>query len=225
MLMWNGRRSFDQALRRLQKDVVGLGTLVDTAMQCAVEALNDLDSGEARRIIDNDLRINQERLRIEEEAIELIATQQPMARDLRSIVAALEIVTELERIGDYAAGNAKIVLLHTEGTLAARLPELEAMADQAGSMLRRSLTAYIEGDASVAVAIAAEDDRVDELHDRVYHTLLETMLADPSTIKRATWLLWVAHNLERSADRVTNICERVVYQATGRLAEMNVSTY
>jgi phosphate transport system protein len=225
MLMWNGRPSFDQTLRRLQKDVVGLGTMVDDAMQRAAEALNELDSGEARRIIDNDVRINQDRLRIEEEAIELIATQQPMARDLRSIVAALEIVTELERIGDYASGNAKIVLLHAGAPVVARLPELEAMADEAGSMLRRSLTAYLDGDASAAVAIAAEDDRVDELHDRVYHALLEIMLADPSTIKRATWLLWVAHNLERSADRVTNICERVVYQATGRLEEINISTY
>jgi phosphate transport system protein len=223
--MWNGRPSFDQALRRLQKDVVELGTMVDDAMQRSVEALNQLDSRQARDIIANDLHINQERLRIEEAAIELIATQQPMARDLRSIVAALEIVTELERIADYAAGNAKIVLLHAGGPLVARLPELETMAGEARSMLRRSLTAYIEGDASAATAIAAEDDRVDELHDRVYHSLLEMMLADPSTIKRATWLLWVAHNLERSADRVTNICERVVYQATGRLEEMNVSAY
>ncbi len=225
MLMWNGRPSFDQTLRRLQKDVVGLGTMVDDAMQRAAEALNELDSGEARRIIDTDVRINQERLRIEEEAIELIATQQPMARDLRSIVAALEIVTELERIGDYAAGNAKIVLLHAGAPVVARLSELEAMAAEARSMLRRSLTAYLDGDASAAIAIAAEDDRVDELHERVYHMMLETMLADPSTIQRATWLLWVAHNLERSADRVTNICERVVYQATGRLEEINVSTY
>jgi phosphate transport system protein len=223
--MWNGRPSFDQALRRLQKDVVELGAMVDNAMQGAMEALNQLDSGEARRIIENDLQINQERLRIEEAAIELIATQQPMARDLRSIVAALEIVTELERIADYAAGNSKIVLLHAGGQLVAHLPDIQTMADEARSMLRRTLAAYIEGDASAATAIAAEDDRVDALHDRVYHNLLETMLADPSTIKRATWLLWVAHNLERSADRVTNICERVVYQATGRMEETNVSTY
>jgi phosphate transport system protein len=223
--MWNGRPSFDQALRRLQKDVVKLGGMVDDAMQRSVEALNQLDSREARGIIENDLHINQERLRIEEAAIELIATQQPMARDLRSIVAALEIVTELERIADYAAGNAKIVVMHAGGPLVARLPELETMADEARSMLRRSLTAYIEGDASAATAIAAEDDRVDALHERVYVALLEVMLADPGTIKRATWLLWVAHNLERSADRVTNICERVVYQATGRMEETNVSTY
>ncbi len=199
--------------------------MVDDAMQGSVEALNQLDSREARGIIENDFHINQERLRIEEAAIELIATQQPMARDLRSIVAALEIVTELERIADYAAGNAKIVLLHAGGPLVARLPELERMADEARSMLRRSLTAYIDADASAATAIAAEDDRVDALHDQAYRSLLEVMLLDPSTIERATWLLWVAHNLERSADRVTNICERIVYQATGRMEETNVSTY
>jgi phosphate transport system protein len=180
---------------------VDLGDMIDHAMQRSVEALNQLDSEEARRIIQNDHQINQQRLRIEQAAIELIATQQPTARDLRSIVAALEIVTELERIGDYAAGNAKIVLMHAEGPLVARLPELETMADTTRSMLRRSLTAYIEGDASTATAIAVEDDRVDALHDQVYHSLLEVMLEDPSTIKRATWLLWVAHNLERSADR------------------------
>ena len=223
--MWNGRPSFDQALQRLQKQVVELGAMVNDAMQRSVEALNQLDSGKARDIIENDLHINRERLRIEEAAIELIATQQPMARDLRSIVAALEIVTELERIADYAAGNAKIVLMHAGGPIVARLPDIQTMADQARSMLRRSLTAYIEGDASAASAIAAEDDRVDALHERVYVALLEVMLADPGTIQRATWLLWVAHNLERSADRVTNICERVVYQATGRMEETNVSTY
>jgi phosphate transport system protein len=223
--MWNGRPSFQHALCQLQEDVLNLCAVVDRALERAIAALSDFDRAEARQIVDDDQRINQERLRIEEEAIELIATQQPMARDLRTIVAALAIVTELERIGDYAEGIAKVVLLHREPPLPGPLPELGTMADSARSMLRRSLAAFVHSDASSARAIATEDDAVDALHERVYRELLGIMLTDPSTVDRATWLLWVAHNLERSADRVTNICERVVYAATGSMEQMNVSTY
>jgi phosphate transport system protein len=223
--MWNGRPSFQRALCRLQEDVLDLGAVVDCAIERAIAALCNFDRAEARQIVDDDQQINQERLRIEEEAIELIATQQPMARDLRTIVAALAIVTELERIGDYAEGIAKVTLLHREPPLPGPLAKLGTMADTARSMLRRSLVAFVQADASSARAIATEDDAVDAQHDRVYRELLGIMLADPSTVDRATWLLWVAHNLERSADRVTNICERVVYEATGSMEQMNVSTY
>jgi phosphate transport system protein len=224
-LMWNGRPSFQRALCELQEDVLGLGALVEHAIERAIAALVQFDRTEARQIIDADQQINQERLRIEQKAIELIATQQPMARDLRTIVAALAIVTELERIGDYAEGIAKVVLLHRGPPLPGPLADLGAMAQDARSMLRRSLVAFVQADASAASAIAAEDDTVDDLHERVYRELLGIMLSDPSTVDRATWLLWVAHNLERAADRVTNICERVVYEATGRVEQMNISKY
>jgi phosphate transport system protein len=224
-LMWNGRPSFQRALCELQEDVLGLGALVEHAIERAIAALSDSDRTEARQIIDADQQINQERLRIEQKAIELIATQQPMARDLRTIVAALAIVTELERIGDYGEGIAKVVLLHRGPPLPGPLADLGAMAQDARSMLRRSLVAFVQADASAASAIAAEDDTVDDLHERVYRELLGIMLSDPSTVDRATWLLWVAHNLERAADRVTNICERVVYEATGRVEQMNISKY
>jgi phosphate transport system protein len=224
-LMWNGRPSFQRALCELQEDVLGLGALVEQAIERAIAALVQFDRTEARQIIDADEHINQERLRIEQKAIELIATQQPMARDLRTIVAALAIVTELERIGDYAEGIAKVVLLHRGPPLPGPLADLGAMAEEARSMLRRSLVAFVQADASAASAIAAEDDTVDDLHERVYRELLGIMLSDPNTVDRATWLLWVAHNLERAADRVTNICERVVYEATGRVEQMNISKY
>ncbi len=179
----------------------------------------------ARRIIRDDLEINRQRFQIEERVIELMATQQPMARDLRRLVAVLNILTELERIADHAEGNAKIVLLHSGQPLIKPLVDLPLMADKGRDMLRRSLTALVEHDPEAARRIAAEDDEVDALYDRIYQDLLAIMLKDPTTIDRATWLLWAAHNFERIADRVTNICERVVYEVSGRMQEMNVSTY
>ena len=219
------RASFDRALRELQDEVLALGSMVDRAIERSIEALKRLDQQAARDIIQEDLEINQKRFQIEEQAIELIATQQPLARDLRTIVAVLNIIVELERMGDYAEGIAKIVLLHRDQPLLKPLIDLPRMADKARDMLRRSLDALVERDAEAAKAIAAEDDEVDALYDQVYRELLTYMIQDPRTMDRATWLLWAAHNLERTADRVTNICERVVYEVTGRMEEMNVSKY
>jgi phosphate transport system protein len=154
-----------------------------------------------------------------------MATQQPMASDLRRIVAVLNIIVELERMGDYAEGIAKIVLMHRDTPLLKPLVDVPRMAEQARDMLRRSLDAFIRRDAPAAIAIAAEDDAVDALYEQIYRELFTYMLQDPKTFDRATWLLWVAHNLERIADRVTNICERVVFEVTGRMEEMNVSKY
>ena len=223
--MWATRTSFDRALRELQDQVLVLGSLVDKAIERSMEALRRLDHQAAREIIQDDDRIDQRRFQIENQAIELIAMQQPMARDLRTIVAVLHIVVELERMGDYAEGIAKIVLMHGDQPLLKPLIDLPRMADQARQMLRRSLDAFIEHDAEAAKEIAAEDDEVDALYNQVYRELLTFMLNDPRTIDRATWLMWVSHNLERIADRVTNICERVVYEVTGQMEEMNVSKY
>ena len=223
--MWTGRASFDRALRGLHDEVLVLGSMADKAIERSIEALRRLDQEAAREVIRDDFKINRKRFEIEEQAIELIATQQPMARDLRTIVAVLNIIVELERIGDYAEGIGKIVLLHGEQVLLKPLIDVPRMADKARDMLRRSLDAFVERDAEAARRIAAEDDEVDALYNQVYRELLTFMLGDPRTIDRATWLLWVAHNLERIADRVTNICERVVYEATGRMEELNVSKY
>lgn len=223
--MWTTRATFDRALRDLQDQVLVLGSMVDKAIERSIEALKRLDQAAAEQIIANDSLIDRKRFEIEEQAIELIATQQPMARDLRTIVAVLNIIVELERMGDYAEGIAKIVLMHGDQPLLKPLIDIPRMADLARDMLRRALEALVERDAEAAKRIAAQDDEVDALYDQVYRELLTYMMQDPRTFNRATWLLWVAHNLERIADRVTNICERVVYEVTGRMEEMNVSRY
>jgi phosphate transport system protein len=222
---WTGRASFDRALHTLRDEILELGSMVDKAIERSIEALKRLDQPAAREIIHDDFKINEKRFHIEEQAIQLIATQQPTARDLRRIVAVLNIIVELERMGDYAEGIGKIVLMHGDQPVLKPLIDVPRMADKARDMLRRSLDAFIERDAAAARQIAAEDDEVDALYDQVYRELLTYMINDPRTIDRATWLLWVAHNLERIADRVTNICERVVYEATGKMEEMNVSKY
>ncbi len=219
------RVALEEGLRSLEDGVVELASMVDKAISRSVEALKRLDQEEAKRIVHEDLLINKKRFDIEEQAIELIATQQPMARDLRRIIAILNIIVDLERMADHAEGIAKIVLMHQDKPLLKPLIDIPRMAEKARDMLRRSIDAFIRRDVEAAYKIAAEDDEVDALYDQVYRELLTYMLQDPRTIDRATWLLWVAHNLERIADRVTNICERVIYDVTGRMEEINVSKY
>jgi phosphate transport system protein len=219
------RTTFHQELRTLQDEVLILGSMVDKAIGRSIEALERLDHAEARRIIADDNAIDVKRFTIEERAVLLIATQQPLASDLRMIVAVLHIIVDLERMGDYAEGIAKITLLHEDTPILKPLVDIPRMATKARDMLRRSLDAFIRHDVDAAKAIAAEDDEVDALYDQVYRELFTYMLDDPTTFDRATWLLWVAHNVERIADRVTNICERVVFAVTGRMEEMNTSKY
>jgi phosphate transport system protein len=219
------RLHFEQQLQDLQDDLLLMASMVDKAVDRSVEALKQRDREASERLIHDDLAINEKRFEIEERALTLIATQQPMARDLRTIAAVIHIVTDLERMGDYAEGIAKITLLHGDQPLLKPLIDIPRMADMCRSMLRRTMDAYIARDAEAAKAIAEEDDAVDELYDQVYHELVMFMVSDPKTIERATWLLWAAHNLERVADRVTNICERVVFLVTGRMEEINVSKY
>ncbi|MBI4497748.1 MAG: phosphate signaling complex protein PhoU [Chloroflexi bacterium] len=219
------RLGFEQALRHLQDDILVLGSMVDKQLDRSIEALKRLDTEAARRIAHDDIEVNRKRFQIEDRAIQLIATQQPMARDLRTIVAVLIIAEELERMGDYAEGIAKIILLHGDQPLLKPLIDIPRMAELAQDMLRRSLDAFLERDAVAARAIANEDDEVDALYNQVYRELLTYMFQDPTTFDRATWLLWVAHNLERFADRVTNICERVVFEVTGQMQEINTSKY
>ena len=219
------RTHFDTQLRSLQDDLLVLASMVDKAIARSVESLKERDRAASEAVIRDDAAINQKRFELEERALMLIATQQPMARDLRIIASVIHMVTDLERMGDYAEGIAKINLLHGDQPLLKPLIDLPRMADRCRDMLRRSLDAFLARDAEAAKAIAAEDDEVDALYDQVYHELVMFMVSDPKTIERATWLLWAAHNLERVADRVTNICERVVFLVTGRMEEMNVSNY
>jgi phosphate transport system protein len=198
--------------------------MVSKATLLAIEALQNRDLTLAKQIITDDQKINRKRFEIEEKCIQLIATQQPMASDLRTIVSVLNIITELERIGDYAEGNAKITIMIGNEPPLKPLIDIPRMADKTVDMLNRSLTAFINHDADAAMKISAEDDFIDNLYDQVFRELLTFMAEDPKTITRATRLIWVTHNLERSADRVTNICERIVFMVTGKMEE-NTSLY
>ena len=219
------RQSYHLELQNLHDQVLLLGSMVDKAIGRALDSLVRRDADLARAVIEDDALVNRKRFQIEEQGIHLIATQQPMASDLRSIVAILSIVVDLERIGDYAAGIAKITLMHHDRPMVKPLVDIPRMAEIARGMLRRALDAFVVLDVDAARTIANEDDQVDELYDRVYQELIALMIANPQVVDRATWLLWVSHNLERIADRVTNICERIIYKATGELVEINVSTY
>jgi phosphate transport system protein len=219
------RRILDDCLRELKDEVLILGSMVEKAIARSVKALKERDLEMAEQIIADDAKIDQKRLDIEEKCIEIIISQQPVASDLRVIVAVLNIIVDLERIGDHAEGNARIALMIGKEPPLKPLIDIPRMAEKAGDMLHRSLDAFISRDSEGAIAICLEDDEVDNLYDQVYRELLVFMMEDPRTITRATRLIWVAHNLERSADRVTNICERVVFMVTGKMKEIGVSKY
>ena len=219
------RIAFDQYLTEVQEDMLVLADMVESAIDRSVQALKGRNAEMARQVIDDDIKINRKRYDIEEKCLELIATQQPLAGDLRTIVAVLYMVVDLERMGDHAEGIAKIVVTLADEPPLKPYVDLPRMADIATEMLRESLEAFKHRDVERARAIIDRDDEVDALYNQVDRELLTYMLNDPRTIERATYLIWVAHNLERIADRVTNVCERVVYLVTGKVEELNVSKY
>jgi phosphate transport system protein len=216
------RETFDQELQRLQDEVLVLGSMVEKAIIESVESLKRRDLKEAQRLIAEDRILNEKRFVIEHDALTLIATQQPMAGDMRTLAAVLAIISELERIGDYAKGISKINLMMGEAPFVKPLVDIPRMAEKAQDMLHRALKAFVQRDVNLARAISEDDDEVDALYNQVYRELLIFMLNDPGTIDQCTYLLWVAHNLERAADRVINLCERVVFTVTGELTEMDV---
>jgi phosphate transport system protein len=205
----------------VQDEVLALGNMVESALIDAVSALRRRDFETARRIVAGDREINRKRFGIENDAMVLIATQQPMAGDLRTLAAVLEIVTELERMGDYAKGIARICTLMADMPPLKPIADISLMAEKVRHMLHLSLDAFVGRDVELARSIPAMDDEVDDLYNQVYRELIGHIIAGPHTIDRATYLLWVAHNLERTADRVINICERVVYAVTGSLTELD----
>jgi phosphate transport system protein len=219
------RTAFHKRLREIQDEVLVMGSMAGKAIESSIKALKDRDLNLAQKIIDDDLKVNQKRFDIEEKCVGLIATQQPMAGDLRILVAILNITTEIERIGDYAIGIARIVVMIGDEPPLKPLVDIPRMAEQTVDMLRRSLDALINRDVEAAKKIATEDELVDNLYDQVFRELLVFMAEDARTITRATRLIWVTHNLERAADRVTNICERVVYIITGKMEEIGASKY
>ena len=198
-----------------------MGSTVEKAILDSVKALGERNWEEAERIIAEDRLVNRKRFAIERDVLVLIATQQPMAIDLRMLAAILEIVTELERIGDYAKGISKINLMIGEAPLLKPLIDLPRMAQKATDMLHQALEAFVRMDADLARSIPPKDDEVDALYDQVQRELLTYILADPKNLEQANYLTWAAHNLERAADRVTNICERIVFTVTGEMNELD----
>jgi phosphate transport system protein len=217
------RKTFENELQQVKDEILVLGSMVETAILDTVEALKKRDVDDARKILEADKDINKKRFEIEGQLMILIATQQPMAHDLRLLASSMEIISELERMGDYAKGIANINLRMGDSPLLKPLIDVPRMAQKGVDMLHRALTAFVEEDIEAARAIPVEDDEVDALYNQVYRELMTFVIADPKTMERANWLLWVAHNLERVADRVTNICERTIFIATGELVEINTS--
>lgn len=217
------RETFERELSKLQDEILELGSMVEQAILESIQALQKRDLAKSQEIFANDRSINQKRFQIENNCLVLIATQQPMARDLRVVAAVLEINTELERIGDYAKGICRINVLLGDGPLVIPLNDLVEMTEKGLSMLSRALDAFVARDAVAARLIAAEDDRVDFLYNHVIHELMAEMIANPQIIDHANYLVWAAHNLERLADRVTNICERIIFVVTGEMRELDTT--
>ena len=219
------REDFDLQLNQLQLEVKTLAQIVGKSISRAVDALKRRDLAASQEVINDDDYIDQKRFEIEDRCADLIATQQPMARDLRAIIALLHIVVELERMGDYAEGISKISLTMGDAPPLKPLIDIPRMAEKATTMLNDSIDSLLNRDLVKANAVCQADDEVDDLYDQVYRELLLFMIQDPATIERATYLLWVAHDLERIADRATNIAERVIFLVSGKLVEINVSRY
>jgi phosphate transport system protein len=214
------RKTFESEIQQVKDDVLLLGSMVEKALLDSVEALKKRDFKAAEKVFAEDLEINKKRFEIENKLMILIATQQPMAHDLRLLASTMEIISELERMGDYAKGIANINIRMGDAPLLKPLIDVPRMAQIGADMLHRSLTAFVNEDIETAKSIPIEDDEVDALYNQVYHELMMFIIQDPKTIERANWLLWVAHNLERFADRVTNICERTVFIVTGEMKEI-----
>jgi phosphate transport system protein len=215
------RETLDRQIHLLQDEVLLLGSMVEQAVIAAVDALVRRDVPASRKIYHNDQLVNEKRYAIENAILILIATQQPMAHDLRLMAAILEVITEIERMGDYAKGIAKITIHLGDTPVSINMREFTTMTDLAVNMLHRALGAFIAENAQLAYEISAEDDQVDALYDQIRREVVAAMIANPESADHANYMMWVAHNIERLADRVTNICERTVFIATGELMEMD----
>ena len=219
------REQFQRQIAALQDGVIEMGSMVERAVDRAMQALMDRDVVLARSVVEEDKEINSIGFHLQNACISLLAQQAPMARDLRVIVSVTAIMSDLERMGDHAEGIAKVVVMMQYEPLVKPLIDMPIMANRATEMLRTAVQAFVEQDTVAAYRVGSADDEVDRLYDQIYADLIQIMIGDPTTIEPATHLLWIAHNLERIADRATNIAERTVYSATGVLPQMDVSSY
>ena len=218
------RETLDKKIQSLLDQILVLDSLVESAVLESVNALKRKDTDLAKRIYASDKRINEKRFELENDIIVTIATQQPiMAGDLRLVASILEVVGELERMGDYAKGIAKICLMIGKQPHVKPLIDIPRMAEIAVDMLHRAVGAFVAQEAETARQIPKEDDLVDALYNQVYRELITITFSNPAVIDQANHLMWAAHNLERLADRVTNICERTIYIATGQLEELSTT--
>ena len=217
------RAEFDRDLRIVQDELLMMGSMVEKAIGRSLEALKNRDLLMAEEVVRDDDIIDDKQYEIEEKCIDLIATQQPMAVDLRTIVTVMHLAGELERMGDYAEGIAKISLMMGDEPPLKPLIDIPRMATMASDMLRRSLDAFVNRDVVSSMVVRNDDDEIDALYEQVYRELLTFMLGDPTVIRRATYLLWAAHNIERIADRTTNIAENVIYMVTGERIDVVAS--
>jgi len=219
------RIAYERELAEIEEDMLVLAGMVERAIDRSIQSLKTRDQSLAHQVVLDDVEVNRKRYEIEEKCLDLIALQQPMATDLRTIVAIFHVIVDLERMGDHAEGIAKVAIMLADEAPLKPYIDIPRMAELATDMLAQSLIAFRTRDVDLARQISARDDEVDALYDQVYRELIVYMINDPRTIERATHVTWIAHNLERIADRVTNICERVGYMVTGHLEEMNVSKY
>ena len=215
------RQVFQEQIRELLEDLLEMGQMVADSIDSSIQALAKQDEELAQHVIDYDDEINALQYDIDEKCLVLIATQQPMAGDLRAILSVSNIAAELERIGDYTEGIAKLAIKLAGQPLLKPLIDIPRMAEEGRRMLMTSLEAFVRQDVETAAEVGAADDVIDALYDQVYRELLVYMMEDPRTITQATYLLWVAHNLERIADRTTNIAERVIFLDSGRIVDLN----
>jgi phosphate transport system protein len=219
--MTHTRATLDRELTEINEGLLRIGSLVDAAIELSIQALAHRDTALARQVDADDAKVNALRFQVEEECLALIARQQPAASDLRAVLAAFSIVTDLERMGDHAAGIARTVLHMGDEPLLKPLIDLPRMAETCREMLRQALQAYVERDAEKARPIVAMDDTVDGLYTQIFREILSFMVEDPHTTSRGLYLIFAAHNLERIGDRVTNIVERILFMASGEMRELN----
>ena len=217
--------NLQKCLQEIQDDVLAMGNMVNKAIDRSIQALKKRDLSLAHQIIADDAKINQQRFSIENKCIELISAQQLAGGDLRTIVAVLNIITELERIGDYAEGISSVTIMIGDEPPLKPLIDIPRMAEITIEMITKSLQSFVARDVELAKQVVSMDSVVDALNDQVFRELITFMMVDPKTINRATRLIWVSHNLERAADRATNICERVVFTVTGKMEELGASKY
>jgi len=219
------KREYQKELKQIQEAVIAMSGMVDNAIARSIEALKKRDLNLAHKVISEDAGINKQRFAIEDQCVLLMENQHIVADDLRFIIAVLNMISELERIGDYAEGIAKVAVLIGDEPPLKPLIDIPRMAEFVSEMIRDSVRSFFTRDVNLAMKVISLDDNVDALNDQIYRELLTFMMVDPKTITRATRLIWVGHNLERAADRTTNICERVVYMVKGKMEELGTSKY